>query len=99
MSEPDIEFPPRFIPFLLLARAYYLSSSHDPDNLDKAEASLNELIDTIDSAADRVGRLHRDVIRCHPHILLGAEEPRASTASMDESGCPEETPGSRIAIA
>ena len=36
------------------ARAYYLSSSHDPDNLDRAEASLNELIDTIDTAADHV---------------------------------------------
>lgn len=53
-----LNYPPRFIPFLLLARAYYLSSSHDPDNLDKAEASLNELIDTIDSAADRVSPVY-----------------------------------------
>ncbi|KAJ3558726.1 hypothetical protein NM688_g744 [Phlebia brevispora] len=44
-----------------LARAYYLSSSHDPDNLDKAEASLNELIDTIDSAADRGSPEHQQL--------------------------------------
>ncbi|KAI0344026.1 hypothetical protein BDW22DRAFT_1412644 [Trametopsis cervina] len=31
-----------------LARGYYLSSSHDPGNLDRAEAALNELISTVD---------------------------------------------------
>ena len=42
---------------ILAARAYYLSPSHDTDNLDRAEAALNELIDTIDSATDRVSTM------------------------------------------
>ncbi|KAJ3483561.1 hypothetical protein NLI96_g6231 [Meripilus lineatus] len=36
-----------------LARAYYFSSSHDPDNLSRAEASLNELIASVDASIDR----------------------------------------------
>ncbi|KAH9947352.1 meiosis protein SPO22/ZIP4 like-domain-containing protein [Amylocystis lapponica] len=35
-----------------LARAYFLSSSEDPENLVRAEASLQELITSIDTAAD-----------------------------------------------
>ncbi|KAL4254899.1 Sporulation-specific protein 22/ZIP4 [Abortiporus biennis] len=36
-----------------LARAYFLTSSHAPDNLSRAEASLNELMTSIDSSLDR----------------------------------------------
>ncbi|KAI0935752.1 hypothetical protein AcV5_004080 [Taiwanofungus camphoratus] len=35
-----------------LARAYFLSSSEDPENLSRAEATLNELIKSIDASAD-----------------------------------------------
>ncbi|OBZ78675.1 hypothetical protein A0H81_00255 [Grifola frondosa] len=35
-----------------LARAYFLSSSEDPDNLTRAEASLHELIASVDSSVD-----------------------------------------------
>ena len=51
---------------ILTARAYYLSPAHDADNLDRAEAALNELIDTIDSAADRVSTMV--VLGDHPNI-------------------------------
>ncbi|GJE98003.1 SPO22 domain-containing protein [Phanerochaete sordida] len=44
-----------------LARAYYMSSSHDADNLDRAETTLNELIDTLDSAADRGNPEHQQL--------------------------------------
>ncbi|THG97385.1 hypothetical protein EW026_g4602 [Hermanssonia centrifuga] len=44
-----------------LARAYFMSSSVEPGNLDRAEASLNELIDTIDSAADRKSPEHQQL--------------------------------------
>ncbi|TCD65068.1 hypothetical protein EIP91_003270 [Steccherinum ochraceum] len=36
-----------------LSRAYFLTSTHNPDNLDRAEASLNELISSIDDSVDR----------------------------------------------
>lgn len=35
-----------------LARAYYISSPEDPENLIRAEASLNELISSIDTSSD-----------------------------------------------
>lgn len=51
-----------------VARAYYLSSSHDVDNLDRAEAALNELIDTIEADADGVKAVF-DVVLHHTHTL------------------------------
>lgn len=44
-----------------LARAYYMSSSHDVDNLDRAEAALNELIDTIEADADGENPEHQQL--------------------------------------
>lgn len=40
-----------------LARAYFFTSPHDPDNLDRAEASLNELFTSIDNSVNIVSRL------------------------------------------
>ncbi|KAI0697156.1 hypothetical protein BC835DRAFT_1413864 [Cytidiella melzeri] len=42
-----------------LARGYYLSASHDPDNLDRAEASLNELIRSVDMNIDPAAGEHQ----------------------------------------
>jgi len=39
-----------------LARAYFISSSHDPENLTRADAALQELITSLDSSADHVKR-------------------------------------------
>ncbi len=36
------------------ARAYFLSSSQDPDNLARAEASLQELTESVDTSLDHV---------------------------------------------
>ena len=44
-------------PHQITARAYFFTSSHDPDNLSRAEASLNELIASVDNSIDRVSKL------------------------------------------
>ncbi|KAI0719068.1 meiosis protein SPO22/ZIP4 like-domain-containing protein [Cerioporus squamosus] len=38
---------------LRVTRAYFLSSAQDPENLARAEASLQELIDSVDTSLDR----------------------------------------------
>lgn len=42
---------------ICIARAYFLASTDDSDNLDCAEASLNELISSIDVSIDRVSHI------------------------------------------
>lgn len=37
-----------------LARGYFLASSHDPENLTRAEVALEEIISTIDPSVDHV---------------------------------------------
>ena len=74
---------------LSTARAYFISSSHDPENLTRAEAALEELITSIDSAASHV-RVADRVRSCQgltapSSVYLG--EHRISTASMDEASC------------
>ncbi|KAH8101409.1 hypothetical protein BXZ70DRAFT_1007244 [Cristinia sonorae] len=43
------------------ARAYFLTSTTDAGNLDRAEASLNELISSIDGSVDRDGSEHQQL--------------------------------------
>ena len=85
---------------MLAARAYYLSSSHDTDNLDRAEATLNELIDTIDSATDRVRRVALLGLVPHSFLLFALlGQPRAPTASLDADSCFEATEGCGVTTA
>ncbi|KAL5495788.1 SPO22_1 [Sanghuangporus weigelae] len=44
-----------------LVRAYYLSSSIDPENLVRAETTLQELIASIDNSTDRTNPEHRQL--------------------------------------
>lgn len=37
-----------------IARAYFVSSADNPDHLNRAEATLNELISSLDASFDRV---------------------------------------------
>lgn len=75
---------------LVAARGYYLSASHDPDNLDRAEVSLNELISTVDANIDPVGDFY--AARRYTVILIyqGPGSCRVSTTSMDAVGCSQE---------
>lgn len=41
--------------FITVARAYYASSSKDPENLTRAETALQELITSVDGLGDNVG--------------------------------------------
>ena len=63
------------------ARAYFCSSSEDPENLARAEAALQELVTSLDTCTDHV----RAVPTFHVlgfHIISGKF--RVSTAPMDE---------------
>jgi hypothetical protein len=66
-----------------VARAYFISSSHDLENLTRAETALQELIASIDSSADPVRTISLyNVVGTLP-VRLG--ERRISTASVDEA--------------
>ncbi|KAH7925693.1 SPO22-domain-containing protein [Leucogyrophana mollusca] len=72
-----------------LARGFFLSSSRDPENLNRAEAALEEVIASIDSSVDNVRRsLFRLIVAflggdiCS-HVILG--KLRISATPMDEA--------------
>ena len=44
---------------LTIARAYFASSSKDPENLTRAETALQELITSIDGLDNNVGFYHQ----------------------------------------
>ncbi|KAI9059547.1 hypothetical protein FKP32DRAFT_1657351 [Trametes sanguinea] len=61
-----------------LARAYFLSSSQDPENLARAEASLQELIDSVDSSMDHTSPEYQQLRWMRVAILKRQKAPRAA---------------------
>ncbi|KAI0762520.1 meiosis protein SPO22/ZIP4 like-domain-containing protein [Fomes fomentarius] len=52
-----------------LARAYFLSSSQDPDNLARAEASLQELTESVDTSLDHTSAEYQQLLWMRVAIL------------------------------
>lgn len=78
-----IEVPRRMpITHVCLARAYYLSSSEDPENLSKAEASLQELVSSADNSVDHVRA--PITLRCQLVFIVGLDICRIPATPMDE---------------
>ncbi|KAI0638918.1 meiosis protein SPO22/ZIP4 like-domain-containing protein [Trametes polyzona] len=61
-----------------LARAYFLSSSRDPENLARAEASLQELIDSVDSSMDHTSPEYQQLRWMRVAILKRRKAPHAA---------------------
>ncbi|OSD05749.1 hypothetical protein PYCCODRAFT_1432287 [Trametes coccinea BRFM310] len=61
-----------------LARAYFLSSSQDPENLARAEASLQELIDSVDSSMNHTSPEYQQLRWMRVAILKRQKAPRAA---------------------
>ncbi|CDO70960.1 hypothetical protein BN946_scf184829.g69 [Trametes cinnabarina] len=61
-----------------LARAYFLSSSQDPENLARAEAALQELIDSVDSSVDHTSPEYQQLRWMRVAILKRRKAPRAA---------------------
>ena len=56
---------------MLPARAYYLSSAVEPDNLARAETTLQELVSSIENSTDSVNSIcPRDALRLLIKICL-----------------------------
>ena len=83
-----IEVPRRMpITHVCLARAYYLSSSEDPENLSKAEASLQELVSSADNSVDHVRA--PITLRCQLVFIVGLDICRIPATPMDEDSSAE----------
>ncbi|KAH9850619.1 meiosis protein SPO22/ZIP4 like-domain-containing protein [Lenzites betulinus] len=61
-----------------LARAYFLSSGQDPENLARAEASLQELIDSVESSMDHTSPEFQQLRWMRVAILKRRKAPRAN---------------------
>ncbi|KAI0358894.1 hypothetical protein OH77DRAFT_1493876 [Trametes cingulata] len=61
-----------------LARAYFLSSGQDPENLARAEASLQELIDTVDRSVDRTSSEYQQLRWMKVAILKRRKAPHSA---------------------
>ncbi|KAI0735751.1 meiosis protein SPO22/ZIP4 like-domain-containing protein [Earliella scabrosa] len=60
-----------------LARAYFLSSSQDPENLARAEASLQELIESVDTSLDHTSAEYQQLRWMRVAILKRRTAPHA----------------------
>ncbi|KAI0327295.1 hypothetical protein GY45DRAFT_1355763 [Cubamyces sp. BRFM 1775] len=61
-----------------LARAYFLSSGQDPENLTRAEASLQELIESVDSSMDHTSAEYQQLRWMRVAILKRRKAPHAA---------------------
>ncbi|KAI0651390.1 meiosis protein SPO22/ZIP4 like-domain-containing protein [Trametes meyenii] len=61
-----------------LARAYFLSSGQDPENLARAEASLQELIESVDSSLDHTSPEYQQLRWMRVAILKRRKAPHAA---------------------
>ncbi|KAI8983311.1 meiosis protein SPO22/ZIP4 like-domain-containing protein [Trametes punicea] len=61
-----------------LARAYFLSSTQDPENLARAEASLQELIESVDSTMDHTSPEYQQLRWMRVAILKRRKAPHAA---------------------
>ncbi|KAL1952366.1 hypothetical protein VTO73DRAFT_1515 [Trametes versicolor] len=61
-----------------LARAYFLSSGQDPENLARAEASLQELIDSVDASMDHTSSEYQQLRWMRVAILKRRKAPHAA---------------------
>ncbi|KAH9891162.1 meiosis protein SPO22/ZIP4 like-domain-containing protein [Cubamyces lactineus] len=61
-----------------LARAYFLSSGQDPENLARAEASLQELIDSVDSSMDHTSPEYQQLRWMRVAILKRRKAPHTA---------------------
>ncbi|KAI0666199.1 meiosis protein SPO22/ZIP4 like-domain-containing protein [Trametes maxima] len=61
-----------------LARAYFLSSAQDPENLARAEASLQELIESVDSYLDHTSPEYQQLRWMRVAILKRRKAPHAA---------------------
>ena len=58
-----------------LARAYYLSSTIEPENLARAEATLQELLSSVDVSLSRVCSLLSSGSLINVHLLIFQADP------------------------
>ncbi|KAI0665334.1 meiosis protein SPO22/ZIP4 like-domain-containing protein [Trametes maxima] len=61
-----------------LARAYFLSSAQDPENLARAEASLQELMESVDSSLDHTSPEYQQLRWMRVAILKRRKAPHAA---------------------
>lgn len=77
------------------ARAYYLSSAIETENLARAEATLQELLSSVDSSSDRVRYPLNfySLTAFDMLIFFFSDESRTSTATMDAASSSKEAEG------